>query len=91
VNIQSFSNPTFRPPGVRIVEDDIIVKMGDGTRIKATEYPSTIIGAVKEKAQELVQVYVPADEMTKEQKERDASAVEEGISQILERAEGEPK
>ncbi|MBI4216012.1 MAG: HD domain-containing protein [Chloroflexi bacterium] len=84
LDIRSFSNPTFRPPGVKLVEGDIIVEMQDGTRKNAINYPNTIYGTVKEPEQEMVNVYMPVDGMSREQRKSFISAVENDISQILE-------
>lgn len=91
VDIQSFSNPTFRPPGVKVSEGDIIVQMKDGTRINSTNYPNAILGTAKEQEQEMVYVYMPLDEMGREQRKEFVSKVERDISEILENVEGGQK
>lgn len=84
VDIQSFSNPTFRPPGLDVFEGDIMVKKKDGTVDNATNYPNTILGTAKEQKQEMVYVYVPLDGMSSKERENLTSSVEGDISTILE-------
>lgn len=84
VNVQGFSNPTFRPAGAAISEGDIIVRMKDGTARIAAEYPNTILGTVAEPEQEMVYVYMPLDELAKEDRNRLVSRIASDISDILE-------
>lgn len=84
VDIQSFSNPTFRPPGVKVFEGDIMVLMKDGTRRNAVNYPNTILGTVKEPEQEMLYVYMSLDKKSREERQTFISSVEGEISSVLE-------
>lgn len=86
VDIQSFSNPTFRPPGVKVFEGDIMVQLKDGTRVNAVNYPNTVLGTVKEQEQEMVYVYMPLDGVSGDERTELTSSLEEEISLILENA-----
>ena len=84
VDIQSLSNPTFRPPGVKVFEGDILVQMKDGTRKLAIDYPNTILGKTREPEQEVVSIYVPLDGIQDADRKALITRAKDHISRTLE-------
>ena len=82
-DILNIDNPTFRPPGVEIKVDDIIVVLKDNNRKKASDYQGSIIGSAGKEKDIFVKVYATIDDIGKEDRERVCKEVEAEITEIF--------
>jgi HD superfamily phosphohydrolase len=83
VDILNIGHPTFRPPGVEIKIDDIIVVQENKNRKKASDYEGSIIGSAREEKDIFVKVYATMDDIGRDDRERMHRDMEGGITEIF--------
>lgn len=84
----TIDNPTFRPPGVEIRTNDIIIRSDDGTIANADNFPGSIIGNAAEENLNFMSVYAAMDDIDDEKRKRICDELSGEITGILESAGG---